>query len=44
VGEGFKQIYTYAWFIGLAIAAVVYGLGMARQAAALRAADDAPQA
>lgn len=44
VGEGFKQIYTYAWFIGLAIAAVVYRLGMARHAAALRAAGDAPQA
>ncbi len=43
VGEVFKQIYAYAWFIGLAIAAVVYRLGMAgRQqpaaAAALRRA------
>ena len=28
VGDFFKGVYTYAWFIGLAIAAVVYGLGM----------------
>jgi NCS1 family nucleobase:cation symporter-1 len=28
VGEGFKTIYTYAWFIGVAIAALVYGLMM----------------
>ena len=25
VGEGFKLIYTYAWFVGIAISAVVYG-------------------
>ena len=29
VGELFKQLYAYAWFIGLAIAAVVYRIGMA---------------
>ncbi|MDN3922007.1 NCS1 family nucleobase:cation symporter-1 [Roseateles violae] len=28
VGEAFKTIYTYAWFIGLAIAAIVYRLMM----------------
>jgi NCS1 family nucleobase:cation symporter-1 len=28
VGAGFKTIYTYAWFVGIAIAAVVYGLMM----------------
>jgi len=28
VGEAFKTIYTYAWFVGVAIAAVVYGLMM----------------
>jgi NCS1 family nucleobase:cation symporter-1 len=28
VGEGFKTIYTYAWFVGVAIAAVVYGAMM----------------
>jgi nucleobase:cation symporter-1, NCS1 family len=27
VGDSFKQIFAYAWFIGLAIAAVVYGIG-----------------
>ncbi|MNX82821.1 putative allantoin permease [compost metagenome] len=32
VSELFKQIYTYAWFIGLAIAAVVYGIAMVRMA------------
>jgi len=31
VGEGFKLVYTYAWFIGLAIAALVYRLAMKRQ-------------
>jgi len=29
VGNAFKLIYTYAWFIGLAIAALVYRLAMA---------------
>jgi len=29
VGAAFKAIYTYAWFAGLALAAVVYGLLMA---------------
>ena len=28
VGEGFKLIYTYAWFVGIAISAVVYGVLM----------------
>jgi len=28
VGGFFKGVYTYAWFVGLAIAAVVYWLGM----------------
>jgi len=38
VGEVFKQIYAYAWFIGLAIAAVVYRLGMSGQMRAAPAA------
>lgn len=38
VGEVFKQIYAYAWFVGLAIAAVVYRLGMAGQMRAAPAA------
>ncbi|MGH6625106.1 MAG: NCS1 family nucleobase:cation symporter-1, partial [Burkholderiaceae bacterium] len=38
VGELFKQIYTYAWFIGLAIAALVYRVGMAGKLAAQSAA------
>ena len=29
VGAAFKAIYTYAWFAGLALAAVVYGVLMA---------------
>lgn len=33
VGEGFKTIYTYAWFVGIAIAAVVYGIMMKGRAA-----------
>ena len=28
VGAAFKAIYTYAWFVGLAIAAGVYGVMM----------------
>jgi NCS1 family nucleobase:cation symporter-1 len=28
VGAGFKLIYTYAWFVGIAISAVVYGVLM----------------
>jgi NCS1 family nucleobase:cation symporter-1 len=28
VGAGFKMIYTYAWFVGVAIAALVYGVMM----------------
>ena len=31
VGETFKTIYTYAWFVGLAIAAVIYGAMMKGQ-------------
>ncbi|MNJ05776.1 hypothetical protein D3C73_1673320 [compost metagenome] len=34
VGEGFKTIYTYAWFVGVAIAAVVYGVMMKGKAVA----------
>jgi len=32
VGDFFKGVYTYAWFVGLAIAAVVYGVGMKMKA------------
>jgi NCS1 family nucleobase:cation symporter-1 len=28
VGSGFKTIYTYAWFVGIAISALVYGVMM----------------
>jgi NCS1 family nucleobase:cation symporter-1 len=28
VGEGFKTMYTYAWFVGIAIAGLVYALLM----------------
>ena len=28
VGEGFKTIYTYAWFVGIVISAIVYGVMM----------------
>ncbi len=28
VGDGFKTIYTYAWFVGIAISALVYGVLM----------------
>jgi NCS1 family nucleobase:cation symporter-1 len=28
VGAGFKTIYTYAWFVGIAISALVYGVMM----------------
>jgi NCS1 family nucleobase:cation symporter-1 len=39
VGEGFKTIYTYAWFVGIAISALVYGVMMKGKAVpALRAA------
>ncbi|QNP59310.1 NCS1 family nucleobase:cation symporter-1 [Paenacidovorax monticola] len=38
VGEVFKQLYAYAWFIGLAIAAVVYRVGMAGHASAVPSA------
>jgi NCS1 family nucleobase:cation symporter-1 len=33
VSEGFKLIYTYAWFVGIAIAALVYGIMMKGRAA-----------
>lgn len=33
VAEGFKLIYTYAWFVGIAIAALVYGIMMKGRAA-----------
>lgn len=32
VGAAFKAIYTYAWFAGLALAAIVYGMLMAGKA------------
>jgi NCS1 family nucleobase:cation symporter-1 len=32
VGGFFKGVYTYAWFVGLGIAAVVYGIGMTAKA------------
>lgn len=38
VGEVFKQLYAYAWFIGLAIAAAVYRVGMAGHASAVQSA------
>jgi nucleobase:cation symporter-1, NCS1 family len=28
VGQGFKTVYTYAWFVGIAISALVYGVMM----------------
>jgi len=36
VGGAFKTIYTYAWFVGLAIAALVYRVGMSGSAVQLR--------
>ncbi len=36
VGEFFKGVYTYAWFIGIAIAAVVYRVGMNTEQTKLR--------
>jgi NCS1 family nucleobase:cation symporter-1 len=45
VGEGFKTLYTYAWFVGIAISAVVYGLMMkGRAAPALQPARSVEQA
>ncbi|MDB5962161.1 MAG: nitrate reductase, partial [Massilia sp.] len=35
VGEGFKLMYTYAWFVGIAISAVVYGALMRARRPAL---------
>jgi NCS1 family nucleobase:cation symporter-1 len=34
VGAGFKLVYTYAWFVGIAISALVYGIMMKGRAAA----------
>ena len=31
VGDFFKTVYTYAWFVGVAIAAIVYRIGMNSQ-------------
>ncbi|HEY5799688.1 MAG TPA: NCS1 family nucleobase:cation symporter-1 [Burkholderiaceae bacterium] len=36
VGELFKTLYTYAWFVGIAVAALIYGLMMAGQKQALK--------
>jgi NCS1 family nucleobase:cation symporter-1 len=33
IGDGFKTLYTYAWFVGIAISALVYGLMMKGRAA-----------
>jgi NCS1 family nucleobase:cation symporter-1 len=38
VGEAFKTIYTYAWFVGVVIAAIVYGLMMKGRTAPARQA------
>ncbi|SCK11944.1 nucleobase:cation symporter-1, NCS1 family [Variovorax sp. HW608] len=38
VGDLFRQIYTYAWFVGLGIAAAVYRVGMAGKVGAERTA------
>ena len=39
VGDGFKTVYTYAWFVGVAIAALVYGVMMkGKTVPAMRAA------
>ena len=37
VGDTWKTIYTYAWFIGVAVAAVVYGALMKMRGAAVPA-------
>ena len=38
VGVIFKDLYAYAWFIGLFIAGVVYRIGMASHASASQTA------
>lgn len=38
VGDGFKLVYTYAWFVGIAISALVYGVMMKRRASPAMAA------
>jgi NCS1 family nucleobase:cation symporter-1 len=38
VGAGFKLVYTYAWFVGIAISALVYGLMMKGRASPAMAA------
>jgi NCS1 family nucleobase:cation symporter-1 len=44
VGEGFKLLYTYAWFAGMAISAIVYGVMMkGRPLLALRPAAQSNQ-
>ncbi|TFW13745.1 nitrate reductase [Massilia arenosa] len=42
VGDVFKTIYTYAWFVGLAISAVVYGAMMKGRTAPVLAAASQP--
>lgn len=37
VGDAFKSIYAYAWFVGVAIAAIVYRVGMAGHVPAMQA-------
>lgn len=37
VGSGFRTLYTYAWFVGIAISAVVYGVMMKGRALPARA-------
>jgi NCS1 family nucleobase:cation symporter-1 len=44
VGEGFKTIYTYAWFVGMLISALVYGFMMkGKQLPAMRPAAQSNQ-
>jgi NCS1 family nucleobase:cation symporter-1 len=44
VSDGFKTIYTYAWFVGVLISAIVYGAMMkGRPVAALRPAAQSNQ-
>ncbi|MES2760434.1 MAG: NCS1 family nucleobase:cation symporter-1 [Pseudomonadota bacterium] len=38
VGAGFKLVYTYAWFVGIAISALVYGVMMKGRASPAMAA------
>jgi NCS1 family nucleobase:cation symporter-1 len=43
VGPGFKTLYTYAWFVGIAIAALVYGAMMRGRTLAATAPSSEPQ-